>query len=880
MISARWFRRLSISIRSLVQRDRYERELDEELQFHLDKQFEQYNAKGYSSEEARYLAIRSLAGIEQRKEECRDVRRVSFFGHAMQDLRYGVRVLRKNPGFALAVVATLALGIGATTAVFSVVYGVVLQPLPYREPKQLVGAWTIANSIRFPAASVANYLDWRAENTVFEDIGIIKLVSNFNITGDGEPERVLGGRSTPSIFRVLAVQPMLGRVFTDTDGQAEDKVVLSHALWKRRYGSDRQILGKKILLNGAPYTVLGVMPSEFQYPNREFALWTPLVLNPEEARVTFDYACIARLKRGVTRGQAQTQMAEIQSRIGRDYPQFQGMQVEITSMLDDLVNPVRRPLYLLLAAVLCLLLIGCVNLANMLVARSMTRSHELVVRATLGANKRRLVLQSIMEVLPLTVLGGVCGLLLTKWMLSLLVPWLPPTLPRLEAIRIDWEVLAFAIVALFATSIVTGIWPALQVMRWNMNGALRESGRTTTFGRGTSRIRNGLIISQIAAVVILMVVSALLIRSFVALQNVDPGFHSDNVLTVHLAVSRSKYRSDVDVTRLIQRVLERVSALPGVISAGMVNRLPLAGGNQTGALDFEGTALPRTSEGTLQIANFDWRTATPDYFRTLEIPLIQGRVFQQSDTIDRPLVGLIDDRVSRLVWPQQNPVGKRFRIGLPNAPWVEIIGVVGHVRHAGLDVDPRPQVYWPYSQRAQDRMALAVRGNQDPKQFAAAVISAIHEVDPEQPVYDVRSMDEVVERSLAPQWLTATLVSLFAALALVLATVGVYGVLSYSVGLRRREIGIRIALGSSRHEVIWIVLRQGVALAGLGIIIGIGGALLLSRTLTTLLYGITTSDALSFISASLVLLLVALAASYIPARRASCVDPVSVLRTD
>src|SRR5262249_50838291 len=528
------------------------------------------------------------------------------------------------------------------------------------------------------------------------------------------------------------------------------------------------------------YTVLGVMPPEFQYPNREFALWTPLMLNPEEFRAALDYGCVARLKKGVTLAQAQAQMAEIQLRIGKTYPTFQGMRVEITPMLEDMVRTVRTTLYLLLAAVLCLLLIGCVNLANMLVARSMTRSHEFVVRAALGANKGRLMLQSVMEVLPLTALGGAGGLLLTKWMLSILVPLLPSTMPRVEAIRIDWEVLAFAMVVLFATSIVTGIWPAIQVLRWNISETLRESGRTTTFGSSTSRLRNGLIVSQIAAVVILMVVSALLIRSFVALQNVDPGFRSNNILSVHLAVSRSKYRSDAEVTRLIQRILERVSAIPGIVSVGMVNRLPLAGGNQNGTLEFEGTTLPRTPQGILQTGNFDWRTATPDYFRPLGIPLIQGRVFEESDTANRPLVGLIDDRVARLAWPQQNPIGKRFRMGFPEAPWVEVVGVVGHVRHAGLDIDPRPQVYWPHSQRVQDRLALAVRGNQNPKQFTAAVISAIHYVDPEQPVYDVRPMDEVVERSLSQQWLTMALVSLFASVALVLATVGVYGVLSYS----------------------------------------------------------------------------------------------------
>jgi len=866
---------IRLRLRSLLLRRRVEQELDDEFQFHLQRQTDENIAKGMSREDARNAAVRAFVGLEQGKEECRDARRVSVIEHAIQDLRYGLRVLRKSPGFALAVVATLALGIGATTAVFSVVYGVALRPLPYPQQNQLV---TISHNSYASSVGIANYIDWRAQNSVFEDVGITKLVSNFNITGDGAPERVLGGRSTPSIFRVLRVSPILGRVFTEEDGLVEDKVVLSYGLWKRRYAADPAILGKKIQLNGNPYTVLGVMPAEFQYRNREFALWTPLAINPEEPRTTFDYGCIARLKNGVTLPQAQAQMSEIQSRIGNAYPVVQDLKIQISPMLDNLVGNVRTPLYFLMGAVLCLLLIGCTNLANLLVARSMTRRQELVVRTALGAHKRRLILQSIMEIAPLVALGGICGLLLTRWMLSFLIPLLPSTMPRLEAIRIDWQVLAFAIAVLFATAIGTGIWPALQVMRWNINQALRESGRATSSGSSASRLRTTLVVSQIAAVVVLMVVSALLIRSFVALRNVDPGFRSDNILSVHFALSE-KYATNPKFGQYLKRILERVSALPGVISVGMVNRLPLAGQNQTGMLEFEGTTLMRTPAGVSDTGSLDWRTATPDYFRTLGIPLIEGRFFEESDTADRPRVGIIDEQLARLVWPNQSAIGKRFRFNRGSA-WTEVVGVVGHIRHDGLGIDQRPQVYWSYHQRVQPRMALAVRTNQDPKQLAAGVIAAFQEIDPEQPVYDVLPMDEVVERSLSPQWLNTALLSLFASVALVLATVGVYGVLSYSVGLRTREIGIRMALGSRRSEVIWMVLRHGGWLAGVGIVIGITGALLLSRILATLVYQVTPRDVLSFISAPLVLLIVALAASYIPARRAAAVDPMSILRME
>jgi len=796
--------------------------------------------------------------------------------HTFHDLGYAVRVLYKNPGFSLAVIATLALGIGATTAVFSVVYGVTLRPLPYDRPEQLVGLWTTSQNSNRIAVGTSNYRDWRAQNKVFQEVGITKLVQNFNITGDGEPERVLGGRQTAGIFRVLGVQPLVGRVFTDEESAVEDKVVLSYGLWQRRYAGDPGIVGQKIRLNGLPYDVLGVMPREFQYPNREFALWTPLALPPNESRFTYDYSGIARLKEGVSIAQAQAEMSGIHEGIIQAFPALKGQGVRVSPLRDDLVGSVRKPLYLLLGAVLCLLLIGCANLANLLVARSMTRSHEFVVRAALGAGKARLILQSIMEVFPLVALGGVCGVLLANAMLSLLVPMLPATMPRLEAIGIDWQVLAFAAIVLAGTAVSIGIWPALQMMRWNINQALRESGRSTISSGGAARMRSALVVSQIAAVVVLMVVSALLIRSFTSLQNVNPGFRSDNILSIHFALSEANLRNNAVFGQFCKAILDRVSVLPGVVSAGMVNRLPLAGGTQTGGVQFEGITLPQNQFGS----GLDWRTATPDYFKTLDIPLLEGRYFTDSDTSDRPLVSIIDERVARLVWPNQSAIGRRLKIGGAQAPWYEIVGVVGHVRHDGLGIDQRPQVYWNYHQRAQPRMALAVRTSGDPDLMARSVIAAIHDVDPEQPVYDVRPMDEVGRRSLSQEWLTTSLLSLFATIALVLASIGIYGVLSYSVGLRTREIGIRMALGSEPRRITWMVVRHGAVLAAAGGIIGIAGSLLVSRVLAGLLYGIKPTDAFSFLAALCGLFVVAIAASFIPARRAAKVDPMIALRHD
>ncbi len=879
MVFLRACRAIRLKLRSLFGLSRVEQELDNELQFHIDLQIQEYTAKGMPPDEARSAAMRTFNGIEQRKEECRDARGVSIIENAIRDFRYGVRTLLKSPGFALTAAGTLSLGIGAATAVFSVVYGVVLQPLPYPQPERLVGLWTVNPQLspERVLAGPANFKDWRENNTVFEDMALIRQIGNFNLIGKGEPERVQGARVTPSLFRVLGVQPMLGRAFTDEEGKFENTVLLSHGLWQRQYGADSSIIGRVIRLNGNPYTVAGVMPPDFAYPHREFQLWTPLTINPEDykTRQNFSFLAVGRLKDGVLLTRAQTEMSAIAARLAEQYPENKGIGVRLSPLLDDVAGGVRTQLYVLLAAVLCLVMIGCANLTNLVMTRAFGRRHELVVRTALGASRSRLVLQSVMEFIPLLAAGGAGGIVLTKWMLGALIPFLPTAMPRLEAIHIDWHVLAFSAAMLFATALSTGIFPTMQVVRWNYSIALRESSRTTA--GGGSRIRDVLVVTQIAAVLILMVGSALLIRSFVALTATDPGFHPNKVLSLQMAIPRSKYSSDASIAQFCRQILERVSSLPGVDHAGMVNRLPLGGVDQFGSVEFEGTGLTANQTGAM-----DWRTVTPDYFRALGIPLVQGRFFDESDTADRPMSGIIDEQVARRVWPNENPIGKRFRVPYPGEKdnWISVVGVVGHLRHNGLGSDPRPQIYWNYQQRAQDRVALVVRAAQDPQSIAASVVSAIHTIDAEQPVYDVRPMNDVVERSVSPQWFTTALFTRFASIALILATFGVYGVLTYTAGMRAREIGIRMALGARRREVIWMVLRYGGSLAITGISIGLAGAFLLSRTLAALLYGIGTTDPFSFFAVPALLLIVSLAASGIPAYRASSVDPLSVLRTE
>jgi putative ABC transport system permease protein len=797
-----------------------------------------------------------------------------------QDLRHGLRLLRRNPLFAATALLTVALGVGATTAVFSVIYGVLLRPLPYPEPERLVQLWTHAPKFGLPRTYVgaAMYRDWREQNDGFEELALVRHIANLNLTGEGEPERLQAARVTASLFRVLRVSPALGRTFRDEEEEIgrERVVLLSHRLWQRRFAADPAVVGRGIRLNGEPHIVVGVMGPEFRYPGREFELWTPLTIDPEDyrTRLGYDFLSIGRLKSGVSLEPAQAEMHAVASRLARQYPDTDaGIDVIVAPMLEDTVSGVRRPLYVLLGAVASLLSISCANLANLVLSRAMGRSSELVLRSALGARRGRLILQSIAEITPLVAMGGASGLLLTTWMIALAVPLLPDSMPRVEGVAIHPPVLLFALGAILITGLASGIWPALQLTRSDLTASLRESIRGTTGSLQGSRLPDVLVVAQMAIAVVLVTGAMLLVRSFVELKGVDPGFRPEGVLSLHLAIPRTKYPEDRDVAAFCRRILDEVAGVPGVAASGMVNRLPLGGVQQIGSIELENVD-PRLN----RLDGVDWRTVTPEYFRAIGIPLLEGRLFTELDSNpDRP-VGIIDERIARLAWPHESALGKRFRIPFADLPWVAIVGIVGHIRHDSLAADTRPQVYWNYRERAQDRMALVVRTEGDPERLAAPVVAAIRGADPDQPVYDVRTLEEVVDRSVSQQWLTTTLLLLFACLALALASVGVYGLVSYSVGRRLREIGIRMALGAHRRDVTRMILRQGASITVLGGVLGVAGALLLSRWLGTLVYGVSVRDTLSFSTASVVLVLVGLAASYLPARRAARLDPIAVLR--
>ena len=875
----RWLDALRFRLRGLWRR-RLESELDDELQFHLDQLTRQYVKRGHSPAEAAIAARRDFGAAANLKEDLREVRGVSLIDAFADDVKYGTRLMWRNRGFASAALLTIALGIGATSAVFTVVYGVVLRPLAYREPERLVSVWGTAPRVGLARSFVtaSNYRDWVARNRSFESLALVRHIGNFNLTGAGEPERVQGARVTASLFTTLGVMPAIGRAFVEAEETIgkEFVVILSDGLWTRRFGRDRSIVGRSIQLNGSAYEVVGVLPPGFAYPSRDFDLWVPLTVNPEEYRTRLgaNFLSVARLRPDVSVEQAQAEMTAISINLAQAYPDSnRDIGALVQPLRADLVRDVRRPLLILLAAVGSLLLIGCASLANLLIARAVSRSGELVLRSALGATRGRLLRQAVTELVPLLVVGGVAGLAMAHLLLSLGRPLLPATMPRVEQITIGLPVLIFTVALLGVTALVTGVWPALQVARWDVAAALRESlrGGATTLRGG--RVRDVLVIAQISVSVVLMVGASLLARSLFGITHVDPGFESRGVTSLHLAIPRGKYPRDDQIAAFCRAVLERVRQIPGVRSAGMVNRLPLAGGVQIGNLEVERSALANN-----RLDSVDWRTATPEYFAALGIPVLEGRTFTDTDHQDAPLVGLVDERLAKMAWPNQTAIGHRFRIMFGDSPWVTIVGVVGHIRHDSLTSDTRPQVYWNYLQRPMDRMALVVRTDSGEPSIVPTVIARIREVDPEQPVYDVRTMREVIDRSLGQQWLVTGVLLVFAVASLFMAAVGVYGIAAYGVRQRAREFSVRIALGAARRDVLMIVLTRGLAMVGIGLALGLAGALVAARGLQPLLHEVSAFDFVSLLGAAAVLAVTTLLATIIPARRAVRVEPMTALR--
>jgi putative ABC transport system permease protein len=855
-------------------RDRKDAELDAEINAHIEQAIQERVERGESPDEARLKVLKEFGNVALVKEVTREMWSWSLLNRFRQDLRFGLRMMMKRPGFSVVVILTLALGIGATTAIFSVVYGVSLRPLPFGDPERLVAIWTHTLQVNRLPLNAANHQDLRAQSSVFEDIAIIRATAHFNLTGDGEPERLQGSGIPANLFALLQVEPILGRGFTTEDIQTNRTriVILSYALWQRRYGGDQNIIGKTIRLESLPYTVVGVMGPNFQYPTREVQLWTPLTINPTDfqTRTGFAHLAIARLKPDVSVAQAQTEVDVIGTRLAEQYPANRFVSFNVSPLREDIAGPASKPLFILLAASFGLLLIGCCNLANLLLTRALTRSRETAVRTALGATRKQLLLQATAELLPLVVIGAALGLLAAQQGVKLLLPLLPATLPRVEEISVNIPVMLFSAGLLVVTSLLILIIPVLQMQRDDLVSTLRQDTRTGTPGK--TRLRNGLVVGQVMLTVILLTGAGLLIRSFAALRDVDPGFRPQGVLSLQLAIPRNKYKEDQKVAALCQSVLERVRALPQVEVAGMGNRLPLGGPSGLSTIEFE-----RPGEAPGAISATDDTTITPDYLNAMNIPLLRGRHFTENDTDNSPLVVILDEQVAQRAWPGENPIGKRVRSG-PTSKWAEVIGVVGHVRHEKLETDERLQIYWNYWQRARDRMSLVVRTSGDPRSLVTPVLAAIKSVDPEQPAFAVRTLTEVVDQSIWLRWFNAVVVSVFAGSSLLLAMIGIYGVIAWNVKQQTREIGVRIALGANRSAVLMMVLGKGLRITSLGIALGLLGSFLLSRFLQSLLFGIGHNDPVSFLAGPALLIVAAILACLIPARRAVKVDPMTALR--
>jgi putative ABC transport system permease protein len=808
-----------------------------------------------------------------------------------QDLRYAFRMLLKRPGFTAVAVLALALGIGANSAIFSVVNGVVLRALPYKDPEGLMMVWSLlqapAGSQEFPV-SAADFTDWRDQNQVFEQIAAFHS-QPFNITGAGEPEFLGGVRASANLFSLLGIEAKLGRTFLPEEDQpgAGHVVIISHGLWERRFGSDPNIIGQKLTLNDEPYTVVGVMPPGFQFPRkgempagyqfpRQADLYTPLAWTPNQIgnRGREFLAVIARLKPGVTVAQASADMDGIAERLKQQYPQFNAnKEVVIVPLHQQVVSKVRTALLVLLGAVGFVLLIACANVANLLLARAASRQKEIAIRTALGASRSRVIRQLLTESMLLSLTGGTLGLLLSMWGVDLLTAISPANLPRVDTISVDVRVFAFTLAVSLLTGIIFGLVPAIQASKPDVNEALKEGGRASSVGH--NRFRSVLVVSEVALSLVLLIGAGLMIRSFVHLLNSSPGLKPENVLTLDVGLPRTKYTGPQQAA-FFQQVIERLKSLPGVQSAGAVYPLPLSGAEEGMGFGIAGRAA--LAPGEVYSAGPRW--VSPDYFNVMGISLLRGRELTERDGSDSPRVVVINEAMAARYFPDEEPIGRRVAFDQVNkAPnWREIVGVVGDVKHLALDSDPKPEMYFPFTQFPSFFMTLVVRTSGDPLNLVAAARSEVLAVKNDQPISNVHTMEELLSNSVAQRRFNMLLLSIFAGVALLLAAVGIYGVMSYSVAQRTHELGVRMALGAQTSHVLALVVKQGMTLALAGVGIGLAAAFALTRILASLLYGVSATDPLTFSVIALLLASVALLACYLPARRATKVDPMIALR--
>ena len=809
-------------------------------------------------------------------------------GALVQDLRYGWRVLVKSPGPSLIAVLALGLGIGANSAIFSVVDAVLLRPLPYKDPGRLVVVWEtkLSKGIQQEYVSAPDYHDWVLQNRVFDQIAAIKTQPAV-ITGGQLPERVEAAFVAPGAFSLLGVKAARGRTFLAEEDQPGKNTVavLSYGLWQRRFGGDGEILGKSVIVDGKSYLIVGVTPQDFRLLDTPSELWVPYTLDAKEENANQrgfrTLRVIAHLKSGVTREQAQSEMRSIEDRLAQQYPDVDiGWSTKVVPLRDQMVGDIGTTLWTLTAAVVFVLLIACVNVANLLLARAGSREKEIALRAAIGAKPSRLARQLLTESVLLGLAGGAVGLLLAAAGVAALQKFGPADLPRMKEIGIDWRVVVFTGLVSILTGVIFGLAPVMGSVRADLNSVLKTSGRGTTSGRSRARLRNTLVVAEIASCVVLLTGAGLLIQSFVRLENVSPGFRPDHVLTMQITLPDSRY-DGWQVAGFYQRLLDRLQALPGVRYAGIARNLPLSGVDAS--LNFTVENRPVVASADQPRAKY--RAASADYFTALGIPLLRGRFLERTDGQRTPGVVVINNTLANSMWPNEDPIGKRIKAGFDDSIWCTIVGIAGDVKHTGLDAKVNPETYYDYQQVpialmsfVEGTMTIVLRTNGAPESLAAPVRNEVRNLDPNLAVFNVKTMDSLVAGSVTQPRFRALLVGAFAAVALILASIGLYGVITYSVTQRTNELGVRMALGAQKSDVLGLILGQGTTMAGIGIGIGLVLSFGLMRVISKLLFDVRAWDPATFVVTAGVILVVAITACLIPALRAMRLDPVVALR--
>src|SRR5277367_1852306 len=884
-----WIYTLPLRLRSLFRRQAADQELDEELRYHLEQKTQQYIAQGMPPQEARRAALLEIGGLEKRKEECRDMRQVTWLQDFLQDIHYGLRILCKSPGFTTIAILTLAFGIGANTAIFSVVQGVLLAPLPYSEPQNLVLVWhynlTLKHAI---SVSYPDFLDWQRNARSFQQMAAYDS-QDHNLTAPGTPEHLNGEEISSGFLTTLGIKPVLGREFSPREDQqgGAPVVIISSRLWKNRFAGRADALGKSVTLDGVEYTIAGVLPAGFRLFGDDADVYTPVGQGDPLIfgdRTIHPILCVARLKPGVTIAQSEAETGAIQEHLDRLYPSAdRGLGANVKPLQHEIVADVSGTLLMLLGAVGIVLLIACANVANLLLARSAARAREFAIRSALGASGARIVRQLITESVLLSLAGGVLGLALAKWGVHPVLAALPGNLPRSENIGVNLSVLLFALAISVVVGILFGLAPALQSSQTDLQAALKAGGRGSTSPH--QRAQSSLMIVQVALTLVLLVGAGLLFRTIRRLWEVNPGFDARHLIAFNVGLSPSANKNVASMRTAYQQLIERIRNIPGVTAAELTILYPLSEQQNIGPF-LAGSHQPASSAEAPR-ALFYW--TGPDYLRTMEIPLLQGRYFTAADTASSQPVVLIDSVLARAYFPDMDPVGQAMTI--PHWGPVRIIGVVGHVQHWGLDkrdAYTQNQIYASLNQLQGDwaplfyrRLTVVVSTPLDAAAVMPAIKAAVYGASGDQTIYGVQVIQQALARSLSSQRFPMILLGVFAGLALLLASIGIYGVISYSVIQRVHEIGIRMALGAERRDVFRMVIEQGLRLALAGVAIGAAAALVLARLLSSfshLLYGVGTGDPATFMAVSAVLIGVAILACYIPARRAMRVDPMVALR--